>query len=170
MLHFIRHYFLVFINEQKNRLSNFSFGAVSAVITCLAIIISFDTNDTSKLVIIGSLCVIALADNISDTLGIHIYQEGEFSSFRNVWRATLSNFITRLCVILIFILFVVTLPPLLASVFSILYGFLILTIISYLVARKKNLAPKMIIAEHLVIAALVLGLSKYVTYVIRLWL
>ncbi len=170
MLHNTRKYFNTFITEQKDKLSNFSFGAVSAVITCLALIISFDTNDTSKLVVIGSLCVIALADNISDTLGIHIYQEGEFSSFRKVWRATLSNFVTRLCVILIFILFVISFPPMLAVVFSILYGFLILTIISYLVARKRNIAPKTIILEHILIATLVLGLSKYITYLIKLWL
>jgi vacuolar iron transporter family protein len=165
-----RQQILTFLNKQKDRLSNFSFGAVSAVITCLAIIISFDTTDTSKLVVIGSLCVIALADNISDTLGIHMYQEGEFSSLQKVWKATLSNFFARLGVIVMFILFVLCLPPMLAMIFSVLYGYLILTIISYLVAKKRNLSPKMIIIEHIVIATLVLGLSKYITYLIKLWL
>jgi len=161
---------LTFLNDQKDRLANFSFGAVSAVITCLALIISFDINNTSKLVVIGSLCVIALADNISDTLGIHIYQEGEFSSLRKVWRATLSNFLTRLGVILIFIIFVFSLPPIPAAICSLLYGFFIITIISYLVARKKNISPQKIIVEHIVIATIVLGLSKYITYLIKLWL
>jgi VIT1/CCC1 family predicted Fe2+/Mn2+ transporter len=170
MLTTIRQKFLSLLNNQKDRLSNFSFGAVSAVITCLAIIISFDTNAASKLVVIGSLCVIALADNISDTLGIHIYQEGEFSSFHQVWRATLSNFVTRLCVIFIFILFVISLPPILATVLSVLYGFLILTIISYLVAQKRNLSPKKVIVEHILIATFVLILSKYVAYLITLLL
>ena len=166
----VRHHFFTFINGQKQRLSNFSFGAVSAVITCLALIISFDINTQSTLAVIGSLCVIALADNISDTLGIHIYQEGEFSSFRHVWRSTLSNFVARLCVILVFILFVFILPPPVAVVCSILYGFLILTIISYLVARKRHVNPKMIIGEHIVIATVVLGLSKYIAYLIKIWL
>lgn len=169
ILQSINRYFRSFINEQKDKLSNFSFGAVSAVITCLAIITSFDINAASRLVVIGSLCVIALADNISDTLGIHIYQEGEFSSFRKVWRGTLSNFIVRLCVILVFILFVLALPPVLAVICSILYGFLILTGISYLVARKRHIPPKRVIVEHIVIASAVLGLSKYVTYLIRMW-
>lgn len=169
MLQNIRRYLQTFIKNQKDKLSSFSFGAVSAVITSLALIISFDTNDKSKLGVIGSLCVIALADNISDTLGIHIYQEGEFSSLRKVWRATLANFVTRLCVMIIFILFVMCLPPILAALFSILYGYLILTIISYLVARKRNLKPMKIIIEHIVIATLILGLSKYTTYFIKLW-
>ena len=138
------------------------------MITSLALIVSFDINNQSRLWIIGSLCVVALADNISDTLGIHIYQEGEFSSSQKVWRATLANFITRLCVIMVFILFVVFLPPVLVAGISILYGYLIITIISYLVARKRNLAPKTTILEHIIIASLVLGLSKYITYLIKL--
>jgi vacuolar iron transporter family protein len=169
MFHTIHHYLLTFVNEQKNKLSNFSFGAASAVITSLAIIISFDINDKSKLWVVGSLCVIALADNISDTLGIHIYQEGEFMSFRKVWRATLINFVTRLCVIVGFILFVLLLPPIVAAICSILYGYLILITISYLVARKRNIPPKTIILEHIIIATLVLVLSKYITYFIKLW-
>jgi VIT1/CCC1 family predicted Fe2+/Mn2+ transporter len=162
--------FLYLITRQKDRLSNFSFGAVSAVITCLALIISFDTTNQSKMVVIGSLCVIALADNISDTLGIHIYQEGEFSSLRKVWRATLSNFLTRLGVIAIFILFVFCLPPIPAVICSLVYGLLVLTIISYLVARKRKLSPGKIVLEHIIIAIIVLGLSKYITYVIKLLL
>jgi vacuolar iron transporter family protein len=165
-----RHQFIAFITAQKDRLANFSFGAASAVITCLALIVSFDITNQSKLVVIGSLCVIALADNVSDTLGIHIYQEGEFSSLKKVWRATLSNFLTRLCVILIFIFFVYLFPPVLAAVCSLLYGFLIITVISYLVAKKRNLSPKTIIIEHLVITVLVLALSKYITYLIKMWL
>jgi vacuolar iron transporter family protein len=169
MLYSIEKYFYTFITKQKDKLSNFSFGAVSAVITCLALITSFDTSNQSKMVVIGSLCIIALADNISDTLGIHIYQEGEFSSLQKVWKATLINFLTRLAVIVVFILFVFCLPPLPAMICSILYGFLILTIISYLVARKRHISPKMIIIEHVLIATLVLVLSKYITYLIRLW-
>jgi vacuolar iron transporter family protein len=170
MLLFLRNKFVTLLSDQKDRLSDFSFGAVSAVITCLAIIISFDTTNQSKLVVIGSLLVIALADNISDTLGIHIYQEGEFSSLRKVWRATLSNFLTRFGVIVIFILLVFSLPPIPAAVCSILYGYLVLTIISYLVARKRDLKPGKIVLEHIVIATLVLGLSKYIAYLIKIWL
>jgi len=159
-----------FFLEQKNRLSNFSFGAVSAVITCLAIITSFDSATSSKFIVIGSLCVIALADNISDTLGIHIYQEGEFSSFRKVWKSTMSNFVARLLVILVFILFVFILPPFLAVACSVAYGFLILTGISYLVAQKRHIAPMSIIVEHIVIATVVLVLSKYIASMIKVWL
>ncbi len=170
MLKSIRRYLLGFINQQKDRLSHFSFGAVSAVLTCLALITSFDTSVKSKMMLVGSLCIIALADNISDTLGIHIYKEGERSSFRDVWKMTLSNFGTRLGVILIFIVFVLALPPTIAVVCSIVYGFLILATISYLVAKKRHVAPQKIIIEHIFIATMVLILSKYITYLIKLWL
>jgi hypothetical protein len=152
------------------KVSDFSFGAVSAVITCLALITSLDTAATSKLAVIGSLCVIALADNISDTLGIHIYQEGEYTSFRKVWRLTASNFLARLCVIAVFILFVLLLPPMVAIICSIIYGFFILTVISYLVAQKRQVKPFKIIAEHIAIAIVVLVLSKYISYLIKTWI
>ena len=153
----------------RNRVSDFSFGSVSAVITCLALITSFDTKGTSKLGVIGSLCIIALADNISDTLGIHIYQEGEYASFRKVWRSTISNFLARLCVIAVFILIVFILPPVVAIICSVLYGFFVLTMISYLVAKKRHIPPTSVIIEHLLIATTVLVVSKYISYLITLW-
>jgi vacuolar iron transporter family protein len=163
----IQSYLIKIILLQKDKISNYSFGAVSAVITSLALIISFDVSNKSKLGVIGSLLVIALADNVSDTLGIHIYQEGEYTSFRKVWKLTLTNFLARILVILIFILFVLFLSPLAAITLSILYGYIILIIISFIVARKRNLKSEKVIVEHLIIATCVLGLSKYLTVLIK---
>jgi vacuolar iron transporter family protein len=163
----IRNYIFKIILLQKDKISNYSFGAVSAVITSLALIISFDVNNNAKLGVVGSLLVIALADNISDTLGIHVYQEGEYASFRKVWKLTLTNFLARIFVILFFILFVLFLSPTFAIFFSVVYGYTILIVISYVVAKKRNLSSEKIIIEHLVIATCVLGLSKYLTVAIK---
>lgn len=68
-------------NDLKNTVrpapTRFSFGATSAIITNLGIITGLDTMTNPKLSIIGALLVIALADNLSDSFGIHIYQESE---------------------------------------------------------------------------------------------
>jgi len=53
-------------------LRKFSFGASSAIVTSLAFIVGLSRNPNPRLAIIGSLLVIAVADNISDSLGIHI--------------------------------------------------------------------------------------------------
>lgn len=65
--------------------SRFSFGSSSAIITNIALTIGLDTTVNAKSAIIGSLLVVALADNISDTLGMHMFQESEGHSKKTVW-------------------------------------------------------------------------------------
>jgi vacuolar iron transporter family protein len=160
----VGNYYRSLIRELKDNLNNFSFGSVSAVITSLALITGLDTSSDAKYAIVGSLMIIALADNVSDTLGIHIYKEGESVRLRDVWRSTLANFVCRLMVTLGFIIFVIALSPLAAMWVSITYGFLILSLVSYAVARKRNIPAKPIILEHLLIAVMVVCVSKYLSF------
>lgn len=55
--------------------NKFSFGATSSTITSLGIIFGLLTSGNPKASVIGSLLVVAVADNIADSLGIHIYRE-----------------------------------------------------------------------------------------------
>jgi hypothetical protein len=71
-------------NLARSAQTRFSFGATSAIITNLGIITGLDTLTHPKLSIIGALLVIALADNLSDTFGIHIYQESEYLGTKEV--------------------------------------------------------------------------------------
>ena len=167
MLHSITKYLSLVVRRLKDNISNYSFGSTSAVITSLAIIISCDTNNVSKIGVIGSLLVIALADNISDSLGIHIYQEGELMPLRKVWKSTFINFFARILVISTFIFCVVVFPPMVAIILSLLYGFSVLTILSYLIAKKRNLKPSKTIVHHLAITIGVLILSKGVSFLIQ---
>jgi hypothetical protein len=105
-----------------SHLTKFSFGATSAIITCLALIIGLSKSANPKLSIVASLLVIAIADNISDSLGIHIYQESDLKKSEVVRANTFFNFLTRFFVILIFILLVVFLPTGYAIIFSIIWG------------------------------------------------
>lgn len=67
------------INQEKfqSRKNKFLFGSAAAIITNLGIIAGLFSSHNARGNIIGSILVIAIADNISDTLGIHIYQEAE---------------------------------------------------------------------------------------------
>ncbi|HEY4699475.1 MAG TPA: hypothetical protein VIH27_03785 [Nitrososphaerales archaeon] len=55
--------------------SKFSFGATSSTVTSLGIIFGLISTGNPKASIIGSLLVVAIADNIADSLGIHINRE-----------------------------------------------------------------------------------------------
>jgi hypothetical protein len=57
-------------NLKKNK---FLFGSTAVIITNLALVVGLETSINVKLNIVASILVIAIADNISDTLGIHIY-------------------------------------------------------------------------------------------------
>ena len=141
--------------------TKFSFGSTSAIITNIALIIGLDTATSSKLAIIGSLLVIALADNVSDSLGIHVYQESVGLSQRKVWVLTFTNFISRLIISLGFIFIILVFPLDLAVIFSIIYGLLILSIVTYLIALNRKVNPWRSIMEHLTIAIIIIFLSKF---------
>ena len=142
--------------------TKFSFGATSAIITSLGLIIGLDTLSHPKLSIIGGILVIALADNISDSIGIHIYQESECITEREVWFSTFSNFFARILVSLTFIALVLALPIKLAVFCSIVWGLLLLAFMSYTIAKGRGVSPYKTIFEHTSIAIFVIIASSFV--------
>jgi len=147
--------------QKKSSTTKFSFGGTSGIITNMAIIIGLGTLSNAKISIIGSLLVVALADNISDTLGIHIYQESEGLTKKEVWISSFTNFLSRFLVSLGFISIVYFFPINFAVVISIIYGLLVLSMISYLISKRKKVNPWLAIIEHIVIALVVMFISHY---------
>jgi vacuolar iron transporter family protein len=141
--------------------TKYSFGATSAIITNMALIAGLYTSAEAKISIIGGLLVIALADNVSDTLGIHIYQESEGMRTRDVWRGTINNFLARLFISFGFIFIMIIFPLKAAVIISIIYGLATLIVFSYIIAKIKKLRIFFSIAEHLVIAIAVIAISNY---------
>ena len=80
----------------------------------------------------------AIADNLTDSLSIHIYQESEQLESSAAFRATLINFAARLSLSLSFVILMVILPLRIAVVASILWGLLLLTGLSYRLARTRK--------------------------------
>ena len=142
--------------------TRFSFGATSAIITNLGIITGLDTLAHPKLSIIGALLVIALADNMSDSFGIHIYQESEHLSKKEVWLSTLTNFFARLFVSSTFIVLIILLPIKVAAACSVIWGLLILTVMSYAIARQRKMNPYTAILVHTIVALFVVTASKFI--------
>jgi VIT1/CCC1 family predicted Fe2+/Mn2+ transporter len=153
-------------NDLKNTVrpaqTRFSFGATSAIITNLGIITGLDTLTHPKLSIIGALLVIALADNLSDSFGIHIYQESERIGKKEVWLSTLTNFLTRLFVSSTFIILIIVLPIRLAAVCSVIWGLFVLTFMTYTIAKQQKINPFSAIFVHLTIAVIVVVASNFI--------
>jgi len=137
-------------------LTKYSFGATSAIVTSLAFIVSLSGNVEPRMPIIGSLLVFAIADNISDSLGIHIFQESDLKKPGTVNISTLSNFATRFFMILSFIGIVYLLPIQAAVILSVIWGIAILMTLSYLIAVEQARNPIRDLLTHLAIAVLVI--------------
>jgi len=144
------------INQTK-----FSFGATAAIITNLGLIKALQTGPGTKLAIVGSIVVVALADNIADSTAIHIFRESECMTTREVWASTISNFLTRVLVSLTFCLIIIFLPLKAAVNFSMVWGLFLLSAMSFTIARNRKVNPYLAVFEHLVIALGVIILSGY---------
>jgi len=134
----------------------FSFGATSAVITGLAVIVGLSRTANPVIGITTALGVIAIADNISDSFGIHVHQESQKESVKEVRKTTLANFATRVAVVSIFILLVILLPMKAAVPLSIFFGMAVISTISYFIAKEQKAKPYRVVCQHLLITALVI--------------
>jgi VIT1/CCC1 family predicted Fe2+/Mn2+ transporter len=141
-------------------INKFSLGATSAIITSLALIAGMTHDDKTKISLIAGLLIIAIADNVTDSLGIHILKESEGVSRKKVWISTIGNFTSRLILSLTFTLIVWLFPSYLALIISIIWGSIVLIILSYSIAKKQNTRPLREIFLHLFIAFFVIAGSK----------
>ncbi len=141
--------------------SKFSFGATSSTVTSLGIVFGLLTSSNPKASIIGSLLVIAVADNIADSLGIHIYRESTATKKENTRMFTISNFITRFGITLTFVALFTVLPIDYAAAFCMVIGIGILVFLSYLIGvQRKTSIPKEVLI-HVGIAIPVIVISHF---------
>jgi VIT1/CCC1 family predicted Fe2+/Mn2+ transporter len=140
--------------------TRFSFGSTSAIITNLALMAGLHSQTNAKISIIGGIMVIALADNISDSFGIHIFQESENIETADVWISTIFNFISRALISFGFIALILLLPLKIAIIFSIVLGLLLLAALSYLIAKNEGDNPYLPVLNHVLTAVIVIFLSN----------
>ena len=103
-----------------------------------------------------ALVVIAIADNISDSFGIHIHQESQRESVKEVRKTTFTNFVTRVAVVSVFVLLVILLPLKAAVALSMFFGIAVISIISYFIAKEQKAKPYRVVFQHLLITVMVI--------------
>lgn len=139
------------------------FGATSGVITTLGLIVGLNAGTKSIAAVLGGILVIAVADSMSDALGIHLAEEADpATDHAHVWQATITTFLTKLVFALSFAIPLLLLPLGPAVLASIVWGMLVIIVLSYFLARSQDESPWLIILEHLGIAILVVVLSHLI--------
>lgn len=140
-----------------------SFGMTSAVITTLGLMVGLHSGTHSKIVVLGGILTIAIADAFSDALGIHVSEESENAhTAKQIWGATVATFLSKFLFSLTFVIPVLLLSLPVAIIVSLIWGLSILTVLSYAMARSQGEQPWKIIGEHLLIAVIVIILTHYV--------
>ena len=139
------------------------FGATSGVITTIGLIVGLNSGTQSITAVLGGILVIAVADAMSDALGIHLAEEADPNTDHgHVWAATIMTFVTKFVFSISFAVPLLLLPLTTAVLVSVVCGLLVIVILSYFLARSQDESPLYIIGEHLGIAILVIVFSHYI--------
>lgn len=155
--------YVFFVMMRHSFRTGFSFGLTSAVITTLGLMMGLNSGTHSKFVVIGGILTIAVADALSDALGIHVSEEAEDRhSTREIWEATLATFLSKFVFALTFVIPFLLLSLSVAVVVNIFWGLFLLGIFSFQIAREQKRDPWRIVVEHVVIALVVIIIAHYV--------
>ncbi len=140
-----------------------SFGLTSGVITTLGLMVGLHSGTHSRAIVIGGILTIAIADALSDALGIHVSEESKNTGpTKQIWEATLATFAAKFLVSVTFVVPVIVGPLEQAIVISVVWGLFLLTVLSFFVARAQGIAPWRVIGEHLFIALCVIVLTHVI--------
>ncbi|MFW6231186.1 MAG: hypothetical protein ACOC32_04155 [Nanoarchaeota archaeon] len=146
-----------------------SFGLTSGVITTLGLMVGLTYSTRSELAVLGGIATIAIADAFSDALGMHISEESHKGiSEKTIWESTFATLISKFLMAATFIVPVILLPLNTAILASIIWGFLLLGVLSYHIATHRDEKPMHVIIEHISIATLVIVVTFVVGWSISL--
>ncbi|PIN87009.1 hypothetical protein COV19_02275 [Candidatus Woesearchaeota archaeon CG10_big_fil_rev_8_21_14_0_10_44_13] len=149
----------------------FSFGLTSGVITTLGMIVGLHSGTHSRNVVLGGIFLIAIADALSDALGMHISEESEYKhTTKEIWTSTISTFIAKLVVALTFAIPVLFFGLSTAIIISIIWGLSLITIFSYHMAKMQKIKAWHAIAEHLITAIVVIIITHYIGDWVGSWI
>lgn len=140
--------------------SRISYGGTAAIATSMALVSGLGAAGATRPVVASALLLAALADNLTDSLSIHMFQESEQLDQKEAFAGTVTNFATRLLVCLSFILLVGFLPVSHAVGGIIAWGMLLLAVLTFLVARERHVGAWGEIVKHLLVAVAVVLMSK----------
>ena len=140
-----------------------SFGLTSGVITTLGLMVGLHSGTHSRTVVIGGILTIAIADAMSDALGMHIAEESKNNGVvSEIWESTIATFLAKFLIALTFVVPVLLLPLEVAMMVSVGWGLTLLAGLSYFLALAQQIPAWKVIAEHVVIGVSVIAVTHYV--------
>jgi len=149
----------------------FGFGLTSGIITTLGLLIGLTYSTQSKKVVLGGIILIAIADALSDALGMHISEEAgsKTTTEKQIWASTISTTVFKFLFALTFAVPVLLFTLQGAVIISVIWGILLLSVFSCYIAKKRKENPLGAVFEHLVIAGIVITITYFIGNWISTW-
>ncbi len=145
-----------------------SFGLTSAIITTLGLMVGIYSGTGSRGTVLGSILIIAIADALSDSLGIHMSEESENKHTpREIWESTLYTFLSKFIFASTFLVPVIIFGLELAVMISVIWGLLLLILFSFYLAKNEGTSPGKVIFEHVFVAMVVILATHSVGLFVR---
>jgi VIT1/CCC1 family predicted Fe2+/Mn2+ transporter len=147
------------------------FGLTSGVITTLGVIVGLDAGTHSKLAVLAGILVMAVADALSDAMGMHVSAEAEMEhTTREQWETAFFTFISKLVFTLSFIVPFILFDVQLAILISIGWGLFTTLLFSSEMAKAQGQNLVKLLIQPVTITLLVVLLTYYIgDSVYRLW-
>jgi len=141
----------------------FSFGLTTGIITTLGLMVGLHSSTYDKIAVIGGILIIAIADSLSESMGIHISLETEnHLSNKAIWEATVYTLANKFIFSSIFIIPVLLFELTTAIIISIMIGLYLIFVLSIVIARSRNEPPLRVVIEHLAISVVVIILTHFI--------
>lgn len=140
--------------------SRISFGGTAGIVTSMALIAGLDAAKTGRASMVGALLIAAVADNLTESLSVHMYQESERLEQKEAFIGTLSNFVTRLFLCLSFVLIVALLPGYMAAMWGLVWGASLLVVLTCILARYRGVSAMSEVGKHLAVALTIIVVSQ----------
>ncbi len=148
---------LVKIHEKFGR---FSFGISSAVLTTLGIIVGLNSATSSILAVIGGIIAVAIADSLSDSVGMYASKKSERgTSPASAFKSALNVFSGKIVFTLTFIIPFLILPFTSAIYGCIIWGLILLTFVNIQIAFVQEESIFKTIVKNILIAIVVIVAS-----------
>ncbi len=147
------------------------FGLTSGVITTLGMLVGLNFGTHSKKIVLGGILLIAVADALSDALGIHISEESgsKQTSEKEIWESTFSTVFFKFLFALSFAIPILLFSLQTAVIIGIIWGLILLVLFSFYMAKHRKEKPMHVILEHLIIAILVIITAYFLGNWIATW-
>lgn len=147
----------------------FGFGLMSGVITTLGLIVGLDVGTGSKVAVLAGIFSIAIADALSDAMGMHISEEATYKkSVKAVWEATFATFFSKFVFALTFAVPYLIFDMFRAMIVCIVWAFFVITLYTYHIAKNSKTSVLKQITEHVSITAAVIAATYIVGKVVAM--